>query len=256
MSNIKKAFANGKAFIAFVTCGDPNLATTFAAVRAAVENGADLVELGVPFSDPVAEGPTIQAANVRALKGGVTTEKVFELVKELRTDITVPLVLMTYANVPFSYGSERFIKRCREVGVDGLIVPDLPFEEKDEFLPYCRQTGVDLISMIAPSSNERIAKIAEDADGFIYIVSNQGVTGVREKIETDIVPIVEEARAHSDAPCAVGFGVATPEQAREFADIADGVIVGSAIVKLMEKYGEDAPKYVGEFVRTMKDALK
>ena len=182
MSNIAKAFASGKAFIPFITCGDPDLATTAAAVRAMAANGADLIELGIPFSDPTAEGPVIQGANIRALKAGTTTDKVFDLVRELRKDVSIPMVFMTYANVVFSYGAEKFISTCAAIGIDGLILPDLPYEEKDEFAPICRKYGVDLISMIAPTSENRIAMIAKEAEGFLYIVSSLGVTGTRSEI--------------------------------------------------------------------------
>lgn len=256
MSNIKSAFVNGKAFIPFITCGDPDLETTAAAVRAAVENGADLIELGIPFSDPTAEGPVIQGANVRALNGGVTTDQIFTLVRQLRQDVTVPMVFMTYANVVFSYGAERFIAGCREIGIDGLILPDLPFEEKGEFLPLCHQYGVDLISLIAPTSANRIAMIAKEAEGFVYLVSSLGVTGTRTEIKTDLKSIVEVIRRNAEVPCAIGFGISTPEQAKKMADLSDGAIVGSAIIKLLEKYGTDAPKYVGEYVASMKNALK
>ena len=256
MSNIRKAFENGKAFIAFITCGDPDSETTAKAVRAAAENGADLIELGIPFSDPTAEGPVIQGANLRALTGGVTTDKIFALVKELRRDVKVPMVFMTYANVVFSYGAEKFISTCREIEIDGLILPDLPFEEKEEFQPLCRQYGVDLISLIAPTSENRIAMIAKEAEGFIYIVSSLGVTGTRSEINTDIASIVKVVRENTNAPCAVGFGISTPEQAKKMAGISDGAIVGSAIVKLLEKHGKDAPKYIGEYVKTMKDAIR
>lgn len=256
MSNIQKAFENGKAFIAFITCGDPNLETTAKAVRAAVENGADLIELGIPFSDPTAEGPVIQGANLRALIGGITTDKIFAFVKELRKDIHVPMVFMTYANVVFSYGSERFICTCREIGIDGLILPDLPYEEKEEFLPLCKEFSVDLISLISPTSENRIAMIAKEASGFLYIVSSLGVTGARSEIKTDLSSIVEVVRENTDIPCAIGFGISTPEQAKKMADISDGAIVGSAIVKLLEKYGEDAPIYVGEYVKSMKNAMR
>ncbi len=256
MSNIRKAFENGKAFIAFITCGDPDSETTAKAVRAAAENGADLIELGIPFSDPTAEGPVIQGANLRALTGGITTDKIFALVKELRRDVKVPMVFMTYANVVFSYGAEKFISTCREIKIDGLILPDLPFEEKEEFQPLCRQYGVDLISLIAPTSENRIAMIAKEAEGFIYIVSSLGVTGTRSEINTDIASIVKVVRENTDAPCAVGFGISTPEQAKKMAGISDGAIVGSAIVKLLEKHGKDAPKYIGEYVKTMKDAIR
>ena len=256
MSRIAEAFSDGKAFIAFITCGDPDLETTAAAVRSAVGNGADLIELGIPFSDPTAEGPTIQGANIRALKGGVTTDKVFDLVRELRKDVTVPMVFMTYANVVFSYGADRFISICGDIGIDGLILPDLPFEEKEEFLPICHRYGVDLISLIAPTSENRIAMIAKEAEGFLYIVSSLGVTGTRSEIKTDLGSIVKVVRENTDIPCAIGFGISTPEQAKAMADISDGAIVGSAIIKILERYGRDAPEHVGEHVRSMKDALR
>lgn len=256
MSNIKKAFENGKAFIPFITCGDPDLSTTKKVVIAAAENGADLIELGIPFSDPTAEGPVIQDANLRALSNGVTTDKIFSFVKELREDVKIPLVFMTYSNVVFSYGAERFISTCADISIDGLILPDLPFEEKDEFLPLCRKYGVDLISLIAPTSENRISMIAKEAEGFIYVVSSLGVTGVRSEIKTDLNSIVKVIRENTSLPCAIGFGISTPEQARKMADISDGAIVGSAIIKLLKEYGVDAPKYVGEYVRSMKDALR
>ncbi len=256
MSKIQTAFANGKAFIPFITCGDPNLETTAAVVRAAVANGADLVELGIPFSDPTAEGVVIQAANLRALQGGVTTDKIFDLVRDLRRDVEIPMVFMTYANVIFSYGAEKFISTCREIGIDGLILPDLPFEEKEEFLPLCHKYGVDLISLIAPTSEHRIAMIAREAEGFVYVVSSLGVTGVRSEIKTDLTSIVAAIRANTKIPCAVGFGISTPAQAQQMAKISDGAIVGSAIIKILAQHGVNAPKLVGEYVREMKDALR
>ena len=256
MSNIAKAFEHGKAFIPFLTCGDPDLETTAAAVRAAVANGADLIELGIPFSDPTAEGPVIQGANLRALTAGTTTDKVFDLVRDLRKDVTIPLVFMTYANVVFSYGAEKFIATCQEIGIDGLILPDLPYEEKDEFAPICRKYGVDLISMVAPTSDNRIAMIAKEAEGFLYIVSSLGVTGTRSEIKTDLASIVKVVRENTKTPCAIGFGISTPEQAAKMAGISDGAIVGSAIIKLLEKYGKDAPEYIGAYVKSMKDAIK
>lgn len=255
MSNIQSAFQNGKAFIPFITCGDPDLETTAAVIRAAAENGADLIELGIPFSDPTAEGPVIQKANLRALSGGVTTDQIFAFVRELRQDVRIPLVFMTYANVVFSYGAERFFSACREIGIDGLILPDLPYEEKEEFLPLCRQYGVDLISMIAPTSENRIAMIAGEAEGFLYLVSSLGVTGVRSEIKTDLASLVRVIRQHTDIPCAIGFGISTPEQARRMAGIADGAIVGSAIIRIIETYGREAAGPVGEYVRQMKAAV-
>ena len=255
MSRIKEAFAKGKAFIPFITCGDPDLETTEAVVMAAIENGADLVELGIPFSDPTAEGPVIQAANLRALTGGVTTAQIFGLVRRLREKTDVPLVFMTYANVVFSRGAESFIRSCSEAGVDGLILPDLPFEEKAEFLPFCRKYGVDLISLIAPTSANRIAMIAKEAEGFIYLVSSLGVTGTRAEITTDLKSIVSVIRKNTDVPCAIGFGISTPEMAARMAQEADGVIVGSAIIKILAARGREAAPYVGSFVKDMKDAI-
>ena len=256
MSKIKEAFLNGKAFIPFITCGDPDLETTAACVKAAVANGADLVELGIPFSDPTAEGPVIQGANIRALSAGTTTDKIFDLVRELRKEISIPMVFMTYANVLFSYGSDRFISTCGQIGIDGLIIADLPYEEKEEFLEYCEKYDVDLISFVAPTSENRIAMIASEAKGFIYVVSSLGVTGVRSEFNTDLESIVKLVRANTDVPCAIGFGISKPEQAKKMADISDGAIVGSAIIKLLEKYGKDAPQYVGAYVKEMKDAIR
>ena len=255
MSKIANAFANGKAFIPFLTCGDPDLETTAAAVRAAEANGADLIELGIPFSDPTAEGPVIQGANLRALQGGVTTDKIFDLVRQLRRDVTVPMVFMTYANVVYSYGAEQFLSTCGEIGIDGLILPDVPYEEKEEFLPLCRRYGVDLISLIAPTSENRIAMIAKEAEGFLYIVSSLGGTGVRSEIKTDLASIIQVVRENTSVPCAIGFGISTPEQAKNMAALSDGAIVGSAIVKLLEKHGKAAPAFIGEYVRSMKNAI-
>ena len=256
MIKIADAFQNGKAFIPFVTCGDPDLETTAKLVHAAAENGADLIELGIPFSDPTAEGPVIQAANERALKAGTTTDRVFDLVRALRRDVTIPMVFMTYANVVFSYGTERFLENCVDVGIQGLILPDIPFEEKAEFDPACRAHGLELVSLIAPTSERRIGQIAREASGFVYCVSSLGVTGVRSEITTDIGAMVRRVRQESDIPCAVGFGISTPEQAKSMAAQADGVIVGSAIMKLVAKYGRDAVPYVADYVKSMKDAIR
>ena len=252
---IREAFLKGKAFIPFLTCGDPDLKTTGRLVKAAVENGADIIELGIPFSDPTAEGPVIQGANLRALRGGVTTDRIFEFVRELRKEVTVPFVFMTYANVVFSYGAEDFISTCQKIGIEGIILPDLPFEEKEEFAPICKKYGVALISMIAPTSDKRIAMIAKEAEGFIYIVSSLGVTGTRSEITTDLSSIVKMVRENTDVPCAIGFGISAPEQAEKMARIADGVIVGSAIVKQVGEYGRDAVPVVTEYVKKIKKCL-
>ena len=256
MTKIANAFKNGKAFIPFITCGDPDLETTAKIVREMAKNGADLIELGIPFSDPSAEGPVIQAANIRALTNNVTTDDIFDLVVDLRRDVTVPMVFMTYANVVFSYGADKFISKCAEIGIDGLILPDIPYEEKGEFDGICDKYGVDLISLIAPTSKERIAMIAKEAKGFIYIVSSLGVTGVRNEITTDIAALVKTVRENTDTPCAVGFGISTPQQAANMAAKADGVIVGSAIVKIAAQYGRESAKPIGEYVKSMKDAIR
>ena len=255
MNKIAGAFSHGKAFIAFITCGDPDLGTTAECVRAAVDGGADLIELGIPFSDPTAEGPVIQSANARALAGGVTTDKIFAMVKELRRNVSVPMVFMTYANVVYSYGIERFCDRCVEAGIDGMILPDVPFEAKEEFAPACRERGLSFISLIAPTSENRVAMIAREAEGFLYIVSSMGVTGVRSEITTDIGAMVELVRKSTSIPCAVGFGISTPEQAAKMAGLSDGAIVGSAIVRLIHESGPDAPNAVREYVSSMTRGL-
>ena len=256
MSNVKKAFENGKAFIPFITCGDPSLEVTEQLVYAAEEAGADLIELGIPFSDPTAEGVVIQAANIRALGGGVTTDKIFDMVRKIRKNTQIPLVFMTYANVVYSYGTDRFLQTAAEIGMDGLILPDVPFEEKAEFDEACKKYGLDLISLIAPTSHERISMIAKEANGFVYCVSSLGVTGVRKEITTDIGAMVKLVKEAKDIPCAIGFGISTPEQAAKMAAVSDGAIVGSAIVKLCGQYGEECVPYVKEYIKSMKDAIR
>lgn len=255
MSRIEEAFQNHKALIAFITVGDPDLETTERVVHAAVENGADLIELGIPFSDPTAEGPVIMEADEVALKAGTTTDKVFELTKKLRKTITVPMVYMTYANVVFSYGCEKFAQKAADAGIDGLILPDVPYEEKEEFTEVFDRYGLDLISMIAPTSEDRIAMIAKEAKGFIYMVSSLGVTGTRSEITTDISTMTDLVKKNTEVPCAVGFGISTPEQAAKMAELSDGAIVGSAIIKIIAKYGEKAAGPVGEYVKEMADAV-
>lgn len=255
MSRIEEAFQKHKAFIAFITVGDPDLETTERVVHAAVENGADLIELGIPFSDPTAEGPVIMEADEVALKAGTTTDKVFELTKKLRETITVPMVYMTYANVVFSYGCEKFAQKAADAGIDGLILPDVPYEEKEEFTEVFDRYGLDLISMIAPTSEDRIAMIAKEAKGFIYMVSSLGVTGTKSEITTDISAMTDLVKKNSEVPCAVGFGISTPEQAARMAELSDGAIVGSAIIKIIAKYGKEAAGPVGEYVKEMADAV-
>ncbi|MGN1192675.1 MAG: tryptophan synthase subunit alpha [Dorea sp.] len=255
MSKIAKAFENGKAFIPFLTVGDPNGDKTVEFVLEMERAGADLVELGIPFSDPTAEGVVIQDANVRALKGGMRLKGVFEVVEKIREKSQIPLVFLTYLNPVFNYGYEAFFAKCQELGVDGMICPDLPYEERGEVEEVAEKYGVDLIALIAPTSEERIQMIAKAAKGYIYIVSSMGVTGVRSKITTDIGKIVDAVRKVTDVPCAIGFGISTPEQAYEMAALSDGAIVGSAIVKIIAQYGEEAAPHVYEYVKAMKDAL-
>ena len=255
MSKIAKAFENGNAFIPFLTVGDPNGDKTVEFVLEMERAGADLVELGIPFSDPTAEGVVIQDANVRALKGGMRLKGVFEVVEKIREKSQIPLVFLTYLNPVFNYGYEAFFAKCQELGVDGMICPDLPYEERGEVEEVAEKYGVDLIALIAPTSEERIQMIAKAAKGYIYIVSSMGVTGVRSKITTDIGKIVDAVRKVTDVPCAIGFGISTPEQAHEMAALSDGAIVGSAIVKIIDQYGEDAAPHVYEYVKAMKDAL-
>lgn len=256
MTKIHKAFANGKAFIAFVTAGDPSLEITEQLIYAMEAAGADLIEIGIPFSDPMAEGVVIQEANVRALKAGCTTDKVFDLVEKVRQNTQIPIVFLTYLNPIYTYGKEAFMMRCKAAGVDGIIVPDMPYEEKEELADVCRAYNVDIISMIAPTSQERIEKIAKEATGFLYCVSSLGVTGVRTEITTNLDEMAKQIRSVTDVPCAVGFGIADEKQAAQMARIADGAIVGSAIVKIVAQYGEKCVPYVLEYVKRMKDAVR
>lgn len=255
MSRIANAFEKGKAFIPFLTCGDPDLETTEKLIAAMEKAGADLIELGIPFSDPTAEGPVIQKANMRALQAGVTTDKIFDMVMRVRQQVSIPMVFMTYANVIFSYGTEKFMRRAAEVRMDGLILPDVPFEEKEDFAPVCEKYGMELISLVAPTSHERIAQIAKGAKGFVYCVSSLGVTGMRSSITCDVGTMVSMVRAITDVPTAIGFGISTPQQGREMGEKADGVIVGSAIVRIIEEYGKESVEPVSEYIRKMKEAL-
>lgn len=255
MSKIAEAFNHGKAFIPFLTAGDPNLEKTEEFILEMERSGADLIEIGIPFSDPIAEGIVIQEADIRALASGTTTDKIFDMVATVRPQVRIPLVFMTYLNPVFHYGYDRFFRRCQEAGIDGIIIPDLLFEEKGELDGIAAAHGVDLISMIAPTSEERIQKIAAEAKGFLYVVSSMGVTGVRSEITTDLGTILANIRKATDVPACVGFGISTPEQAAEIAGIADGVIVGSAIVRLAEQYGGHAAEHIGAYVRKMKESV-
>lgn len=256
MNKISKAFENGKAFIGFITAGDPNLETSERIMIKMAQAGCDLIEIGIPFSDPIAEGPVIQNANVRALKQGVTTDKVFELVKKVSAQVDIPLVFMTYLNVLFRYGYDRFLQNASEAGISGVIIPDMPFEEKEELQSVAKNYGIEVVSLIAPTSEDRIKMIASQAEGFVYTVSSMGVTGTRNEITTDLKTITKHIKEATDIPVAIGFGINTPEQAKEYAHVADGIIVGSAIVDIIAEYGENAPEKVYDYVKTMKNAIK
>lgn len=256
MNKIEKAFSKGKAFIPFITAGDPSIEVTEQLVLELAKAGADIIELGIPFSDPAAEGPVIQAADIRALAAGTTTDQIFEMVGRIRKTCDVPIALMTYINPVFSYGTERFMKNCKDVGIDAVIVPDVPFEERDEIKPYCEKYAICYISMIAPTSKDRIDRIVADAEGFVYCVSSLGVTGVRDHLELDSDSMIRRVKAVKNIPCAIGFGISTPEQAKAMADISDGVIIGSAIVDIIGHHGFEGVEPVIEYAKGMIDAIK
>lgn len=256
MSKIADAFKDKKAFIGFVTAGDPNLDTTKEILKSMQSAGCDLIEIGIPFSDPIAEGPVIQGANIRALKNNITTDDVFKMLEEIKDEITIPKVFMTYLNVLFKYGFDRFLQRASEAGICGVIIPDMPYEEKAELQSVAKNYGIEVVSLIAPTSEDRIKTIASDAEGFVYAVSSLGVTGVRAEIKPDLESITKAIKSATDVPVAIGFGISTPEQAKKYSQIADGVIVGSAIVKIIAEYGENAPQKVYDYVKSMTDAIR
>lgn len=255
MSKIKNAFMNGKSLIGFLTAGDPTIEKSEEFILEMIRGGVDLIEIGIPFSDPVAEGIVIQNANIRALSSNTTVDKVFELVKNVRKKVDTPIVLLTYLNPVFAYGYDSFFSNCKMLSVDGIIIPDMPFEEKSEILTTATNYDVDIISLIAPTSEHRINKIAENATGFIYVVSSMGVTGVRNEIKTDLEALLKSIKLAAKIPVAVGFGINTAEQVKSISMLADGVIVGSAIVKIIEKYGVNAGEYIYEYVKSLKDAM-
>lgn len=256
MNKISDAFKNGKAFIGFITAGDPDVETSKKIMIKMAQAGCDLIEVGIPFSDPIAEGPVIQNANIRALKNNVTTDDVFDMVKEVQPQVNIPMVFMTYLNVLFKYGYDRFLQKASDAGICGVIIPDMPYEEKGELQSVAKKYGIEVVSLIAPTSEERIKMIASDAEGFIYEVSSLGVTGIRSEIKTDLQSITQAVKQVTDVPVAIGFGINTPEQAKEFSQFADGIIVGSAIVKLIEQYKTGAPDKVYDYVKSMKDAIR
>lgn len=257
MNRIAKAFENKKAFIGFLTAGDPVANKTVEYILEMEKAGASLIEIGIPFSDPIAEGPTIQEANIRALKHGIHTDNVFDLVVEVRKQSDVALCFMTYLNVVFHYGYDRFFKKCQEVGIDGIIIPDLPYEEDKEVKEICSKYGVTLISMIAPTSKDRVAMIAKESEGFIYLVSSLGVTGTRDSssFASNLPEIIDHIKKVTDTPVAIGFGISTPQQVEQFSKFADGVIVGSAIVNIIKEHGENAKEPLSEYIKSLTEVL-
>ena len=247
---------NGKAFIGFITAGDPDIDSTYEFILKMAEAGCDIIEIGIPFSDPVAEGAVIQNASVRALQAGTTTDMVFDMVARVREKSDVTLCFMTYANLVFHYGYDKFFAKCKELDVSGIIIPDMPFEEKEEMESVSLKYDVNFISMVSPTSEDRVKMICSEAKGFIYVVSSMGVTGVRNTISTDLAPIIGHIREVTDVPCAIGFGISNPEQAKAMASISDGAIVGSAIIKIIASNGKDAAGPVGEYIKSMKDAIR
>jgi tryptophan synthase alpha chain len=256
MSKIKNAFhADKKSLIIFLVAGDPTIDKTIEFVLAAEKAGADLIEIGIPFSDPIAEGPVIQEANERALSKGIKIAQIFDMVKRIREKTNIPIVFLTYINPIFNFGAEKFTAMCNETGIDGLIIPDLPFEERDEIYPQCQANGLDLITLIAPTSEPRLEKIIGGAAGFVYCVSSRGVTGMRKTFETDLAAMTTAVKSCTKTPLALGFGISSPEQLVSIRDLADGFIVGSAIVKLIGEHGENATEKVHDFVKSLKAVL-
>lgn len=249
MNKLESVFTNNKVLIPFITCGDPNCATTKAAVKAMVDGGADIIELGVPFSDPTAESPVVQASYDRALKAGTYADEIFTLVSELREEITVPFVLVTYANPVFSYGTEAFIRKAASVGIDGIIIPDVPFEEKAEFADICKEVGLSFISVLAPTSTNRISMIAKEAEGFLYISADAG--------EGESSTVVADVRAQGvTLPCVTSSAIRTAEQAKSAAAFSDGVVLPSGVVEILEQYGADALSHIASYIKEVKDAIK
>lgn len=255
MNRIESAFKNKKAFIPFITAGYPNINKTEDFIYKMVSAGADLIEIGIPFSDPVAEGPVIQESSQKALAAGTKLDKIFDLVKKVRKTVNIPLVFMTYVNPVFRYGYDNFFKQCSVTGIDGIIIPDLPFEEKNEISEYAKKYDIKIISLIAPTSQQRIEDIAKEAEGFLYVVSSMGVTGERNEIKTDLKSIVDSVKKVTSVPTAIGFGIHSPQQANQMSKISDGVIVGSAIIKIIKQHGTDADKYIYDYVKSMKDSM-
>ncbi len=254
---VRRAQSRRAALVTYIMAGDPDLAASGDIALALQEAGADIIELGVPFSDPIADGPTIQSAGVRALAQKTTLARVIELVADLRgRGLTIPVVLMGYLNPVLRLGYAKFAQDAARAGVDGLIVPDLPADEADELIAELEANGIAPVQLVAPTStDERIGYVAGRSGGFLYYVSLTGVTGVRDSLPADVTDRIRHVQSLSPVPVAVGFGVSNPDMARALGRAARGVVVGSAIVKLIEQHGRDAVEPVSEFVRGLRKAL-
>lgn len=246
-----------KALVTFITAGDPDLTTTAALLPRMAEAGADIIELGIPFSDPMADGPTIQRASERALAGGVTLEAVMSMVRTIRDQVSSPIVLMGYSNPIYSYGWQRFAKDAVKAGIDGLLLVDLPPEEAGELLPAAKAAGLEIIFLLTPTSDDtRIKQVSRYGSGFLYYVTVTGVTGTRQSVSNSLEDELKTVRNTITLPVVAGFGISTPEQAAQVATAADGVVVGSAIVKLFEQHqGEQLQTEVTRLIRSLKDAI-
>ena len=255
MNKIASAFQKQKAFIAYIMAGDPSLEKTAEYILEMQKSGADIIEIGIPFSDPLAEGEVIQAASVRALRAGTDMDGIFSMLEKINDQITIPLAFMTYINPVFIYGYDAFFSRCQKCGISAIIIPDLPFEEQDEVKSVARKYAVDCVTLIAPTSTGRTQSIAKTAEGFVYLVSSMGVTGMRSSIQTNLTEIISVIKQNTSTPVAVGFGISTPEQARDIAQTADGVIIGSAIVNIIAKHNGDAAKPLSNYVKSIKNAI-
>lgn len=258
---IKEAFQKRKdqgqkALVTYIVAGDYGYETTKKNIKAMVDAGADVIEIGIPFSDPIAEGVVIQEASQHSLAGGTTLKGIFQMVKELREDIKdTPFVMMMYLNTIYGFGTERFFDLCNECGIQGIIVPDMPYEEKDELQATATAHGVDNISLVTPTSHDRISMIASEAEGFLYCVSSIGVTGTRSEFQTDFAEFFDVIKKNTTIPYAVGFGISNARQAKEMSQYCDGVIVGSAIVRIISEHGEKSPEKVYEFTKSLRDGL-
>lgn len=255
MSRIEKAFQKGKVLIPFITGGDPHIDVTYDLIKAMAENGADMIELGIPFSDPVAEGVAVQEADLRALAAKTTTDSIFDMIDRLRKEIEIPIVLLTYMNPIYVYGIKRFMERCAEVGVDGVMVPDVPYEEKKELESDCKTNGIALISMTSLTTKDRIGMIAKEAEGYVYCISSIGELSDVEQVKKDIADMAQLVNDATDVPVVVGFDGANIENAIEIAKVSDGMVLENGVVSLVGQYGKDAVPYVADFVKKIKDGM-